>query len=349
MKKSDLNSTIKKLVFLISLTIVLSASVSSCSWFSSDEEEDKKSAEEILSKPADVMYKEAMDLRNSGKLTKAVEMFQEIERLYPFSAYANKAKVSAAYSQYQDEEYDKAIDIIDEFVSLNPGNDEVSFMYYLKAICYYDRIQDVKRDQEITIKAQAAFNELINRFADSKYARDSKLKLDLINDHLAAKEMEVGRFYLKQKNYIAAINRFKEVVKKYDNTQQIEEALYRLTETNYLLGFEDEALKYATVLGYNYPSSPWYKSAYALTGNGKSAEDNKTFVGKMLDSVGLGSEEDYAKPLALESSPNIIDTGGWITDDSAISNEAAPATSEDVVPEKVSEEKIEADKPASMQ
>lgn len=306
--------------FLLSLVLIfaLSTSVSSCSWFSSDEEEDRENAEEILSKPADIMYKDATNLRNAGKLDAAVEMFQEIERLYPFSSYANKAKVSAAYTQYQNEEFDKAIDIIDEFIALNPGNDEVSFMYYLKAICYYDRIQDVKRDQEITIKAQAAFNELINRFPESKYARDSKLKLDLINDHLAAKEMEVGRFYLKQKNYIAAINRFKEVLKNFDNTQQIEEALYRLTETNYLLGFEDEALKYATVLGYNYPSSAWYKRAYALTGNDKGLKDNKTFVGKMLDSFGLGSEENYSQPAALNSSPNIIDTGGWITDDSAI-------------------------------
>jgi outer membrane protein assembly factor BamD len=209
---------------LTSVALTLALALSSCSWLGlgEDDEDVKEEMENKL--PADEMYKGAEDLLDKGKAIKAIEQFQEVERLYPFSQYANKAKVMEAYAQYLNEEYDKAIDVVDEFVSLNPGNEEIEFMYYLKAICYYDRIQDVKRDQEVTRRAQSSFEELINRFPQSKYARDAQYKLDLIRDHLAAKDMEVGRFYMKQKNYIAALNRFKDVVKNYDTTQQIEEA-----------------------------------------------------------------------------------------------------------------------------
>lgn len=289
-------------------------------------------------RPAEDMYTEAKDLMEQGYLQKSIKEFEDIERYYPFSPLASKAKVNTAVAQYYDQEYDKAIDIIDEFVTLNPGNEEVEFMYYLKAICYYDRIQDVKRDQEITIKAQKAFEEIINRFPNSKYARDAQYKLDLIRDHLAAKEMEVGRFYMKQQNYIAALNRFKEVVKNYENTAQIEEALYRLVEANLLLGFDKEAVRYGTILGYNYPSGKWYKRAYSLLGKGKGQEAN--FVGKVLSTFGLGAEPDYSEPAALGSSPNLVDTGGWITDDSGI-EEDKPAEPEKVTPEKIEQEKQE--------
>ncbi len=311
----------KNRIFTLTLALALGTSLlTSCSWFSS---KDKEITADEVKRPVEEVYTEAKAMMDEGRYAKAIEQFQEVERLYPFSPLAIKAQVMEAYSQYKDEEYDKALDVIDEFVALNPGNEEVEFMYYLKAICYYDRIADVKRDQDVTVRAQTAFNELINRFPDGKYARDSKYKLDLIRSQLAAKEMEVGRFYSKHKDYLAAINRYKAVVEDYDDTQQIEEALYRLAEANILLGFDGEALKYTTILGYNYPSSKWYKRAYKMMNGAKADKESKTFVGRVLGNFGLGSEPDSAEPVDLQSSPNLVDTGGWITDDTAISENPA--------------------------
>lgn len=325
MKKNPQLLAFSSQLFIVMLLLV--GSLTSCSYLGIGDD-DEKIIDEVENKlPADEIYAGANSQMEQGYLQKAIKGFEDLERLYPFSPLAAKAKVKTAVANYYDSEYDKAIDIIDEFVTLNPGNEEIEFMYYLKAICYYDRIQDVKRDQEITVKAQKAFEEVMNRFPESKYARDAKYKLDLIKDHLAAKEMEVGRFYIKQENYIAALNRFKEVVKNYDDTQQIEEALYRLVEANMLLGFEQEALRYGTILGYNYPSSKWYKRSYALLGKGKGKD--KTFVGKVLNTFGLGAEPEYSEPAQFQSSPNLVDTGGWISDDAAIeeapTTEAAPA------------------------
>ncbi len=306
----------KKSLSLI-LTITLAFTLVACS--------SKKDKEvDVPKKPVEEMFAEAKKLMEKGKLERAIKEYQEIERLYPFSPYATKSRVMEAYSQYKDDEYDKAIDVIDDFVQLNPGNEEVEFMYYLKAICYYDRIQDVKRDQEITVKAQSAFEEVINRFPGTEYAKDSKFKLDLIKDHLAAKEMEVGRFYMRQKNYIAAINRFQAVVKQYDNTEQIEEALYRLVEVNTILGFDDEAVRYATVLGYNYPSGKWYKRAYKLVNKKKENKGGPTFVGRAMDSIGLGSEPEEKTPAPLQSSP-MIEGGSWLNENSEIEDNSKPA------------------------
>ena len=294
--------------------LVLTLSISSCSWFSSSDEDKVK--EEEVRRPVEEIFESGQTLMADGRFQKAILEYQEVQRLYPFSPLANKAKVMEAYANFKDEEYDKAIEIADEFITLNPGNEEVEFVYYMKAMAYYDRITDVKRDQGITVNAQKAFAELTNRFPNGKYARDGQYKLDLIRDHLAAKEMEVGRYYSKTKNYLAAINRYKSVVKEYDDTQQIEEALYRLTEANILLGFDKEALKYSTILGYNYPSSKWYKRSYKLVSGVKA--EGKTFVGRVLENFGLGSEPEPTQPVELQSVPNLVDTGGWITDDSSI-------------------------------
>ncbi len=312
-----------KSAYLLALMLPV-ITLSACSYLGLGKDDEQIKADVLNSPPADEMYDGAYALAEQGRLKPAIAQFQEVERLYPFSPYALKAKVAEAMAHYYDEEYDSAIAVVDEFVGLNPGNADVPFMYYLKAICFYDRIQDVKRDQDITIRAQKAFEEVMNRFPKSRYARDSEMKLDLIKDHLAAKEMEVGRFYLKKKNYPAAMNRFKEVVRSYDDTAQVEESLYRLTETNVILGFVDEARRYATLLGYNYPSSAWYKRAYKLMG-GKETAGETTFVGKMLDSVGLGAEPRYSQPASFDSSPNLVDTGGWISDDSAIGEDLGAA------------------------
>lgn len=256
-----------KLVTL-SLVILSFSSVVSCS---SGEEDSLKT--EVTKKTAEDLYAEAKKMVENGRYSKAIPMFEEVERLYPFSNLAPKSQVMTAYSHYKNEDYDKAIGVIDSFVTLNPGNAEVDFMYYLKASSYYDRISDVKRDQDITEKAKSSFEEVIRRFPGSDYAKDSKYKIDLIRDHLAGKEMEIGRFYLRKKKYIAAVNRFKEVFDKYEDTPQIEEALYRLVESNKILGLSGEAKKYASILGHNYPESKWYKRSYSLVNGGAGSQE----------------------------------------------------------------------------
>lgn len=231
--------------------------------------------EEELANEQDLSDQELYDLGKArldeGRYQSAIEQFEEIERLYPFSPLAAKAQIMVAYSQYKDEEYDDAILTIDDFIRLHPGNKEIGYMYYLKALSFYDRIADVKRDQGITQQALAALKEVQRRFPDSGYARDAKLKTDLVKDHLAGKEMTIGRFYLKDRKFIAAINRFRKVVDEFQNTSHVEEALYRLVESYLSLGLMQEAKKNAAVLGHNYPSSKWYKYAYRLVEEGENS------------------------------------------------------------------------------
>ena len=299
-----------KLLTLSLFIISLSSITASCSWFSDDKEGDIQ--DEYANKSDKEIYQEAKVYMDKGSYQKASDTFLEIERLYPFSQLANKAKVMSAYSYYKDEEYEKAIDAIDTFVQFNPGSEEVMFMYYLKAICYYDRITDTKRDQDITQKAKETFEELSSRFPDSRYARDAKYKLDLIKDHLAGKEMEIGRYYLKQEKPLAAINRFKHVVKNFEETSQIEEALYRLVETNLILGIDDEAVKYAAVLGHNYPSGAWYKKAYKLLNNKDvvgNAEFLKQKVSEMKDEIDEIQVKQLNDPEVKERSEALIESG----------------------------------------
>lgn len=214
------------------------------------------------------MYDEAGDLFAERRYIESAEKFLEIEQQYPFSPLATRGKVMAAYSYYRDTEYADALGVIDSFVRLHPSNENVAYMYYLKAMSFYERIADVERDQDVTQKALDALEEIVTRFPATGYARDARLKLDLVRDHLAGKQMAIGRFYIKRKQTIAAINRFKNVVQDYQTTSHVPEALYRLTELYLTLGAEHEAQKYSAVLGHNYPSSRWYEYAYRLVAGG---------------------------------------------------------------------------------
>jgi outer membrane protein assembly factor BamD len=166
------------------------------------------------------------------------------------------------YAQYLQGEYTPAIATLDRFIQLHPAHRDIAYAYYLRALCYYEQITDVRRDQKDTITAIAALQEVVNRFPDSAYARDAKLKIDLGRDHLAGKEMEVGRWYQKQHLYAAAIGRFQRVVDDFQTTNHVAEALHRLTEIYLVLGLPDQARRTAAVLGYNYPGSPWYSDSY---------------------------------------------------------------------------------------
>lgn len=210
------------------------------------------------------IYSQAVAYLDEGRYKDAAAYFDEVERQHPYSVWATKAKLMSAYSHYQNNKYEDAIAGLDRFIAIHPGNRDIAYAYYLKALCYYEQITDVQRDQDMTRKALEALQDVVTRFPGTAYSRDATLKIDLTRDHLAGMEMQVGRFYLRRKQYLAAINRFKTVVDQYGDTTHVPEALYRITEAYTTLGIMDEAQKSAAVLGYNYPGSDWYEDAYEL-------------------------------------------------------------------------------------
>jgi len=217
-----------------------------------------------VEKPVEELYNTAVDLMQQQEYTKAAKAFDEVERQHPYSVWATKAQLMAAYSQYQKNGYDDAIIALDRFIQLHPSHVDVPYAYYLKALCYYEQISDVGRDQKMTDLAAKSLQDLMTRFPSSKYARDAGLKLDLTRDHLAGKEMEIGRYYQAQRQYLAAINRFKFVIDTYQTTTHVPEALHRLTEAYEALGLTEEAHKTAAILGHNFPGSEWYIDSYEL-------------------------------------------------------------------------------------
>lgn len=217
---------------------------------------DKKEPEN-----AEELYNKAYTQLENTSYNRAAKSFEQLELEYPYSKWAVKAKLMSAYAYYKDKAYDDAIISLDRFIKFHPGNKDIAYAYYLKALCYYDQITGVEKDQSVTAKAMDALNNVIKRFPDSDYAKDARAKLDLTVDHLAGKEMDVGHYYLKQQNYLSALNRFSEVVKKYQTTSHIEEALYRQVEIYTIIGLNDEAGKATQVLVYNYPDSPWSEAA----------------------------------------------------------------------------------------
>ncbi len=242
---------IKKIIFALLLAVALNA----CS-----DDQDENQA----SQPADVLYNKARDAFAEKKYKDAIEAFDEVDRQHPYSEWAPRAQIMAAYAYYESEKYDDAILALDRFVKLHPGHESAAYSYYLTALCYYEQISDVGRDQGMTEQALQALSDVIKRFPDSDYARDARLKLDLVNDHLAGKEMMVGRYYLNRDEYLSAANRFKLVIDKYQTTSHVPEALHRLVETYLKLGVREEAKRYAAVLGHNYPGSVWYRYSYSL-------------------------------------------------------------------------------------
>jgi outer membrane protein assembly factor BamD len=219
---------------------------------------------EIPEQPAEVLYTNALNALEEGRAPQAARMFEEVERQHPYSSWATQALVMAAYSYYLMDDYGSAIPALENFIQLHPGNRNAAYAFYLRALCYYEQIADVTRDQGNTEEAQRALSDVIARFPNTPYARDASLKLDLVRDHLAGKEMEVGRYYLQRDMYLAAINRFRTVVERYQTTTHVPEALHRLVEAYLSLGINDEAQAAGAVLGYNYPGSDWYLDTYAL-------------------------------------------------------------------------------------
>lgn len=224
--------------------------------------------EEFVDRPVAELYNEAQDLLEGGDPRAAAKAFEEVERQHPYSQWATRAQLMACYAFYEANEYDEAVAAAQRFIDLHPGNADVPYAYYLIGVSYYEQISDVGRDQKMTEEALQALDELIRRFPTSKYTQDAELKAELARDHLAGKEMSIGRYYLRRGQYVAAINRFRSVVERYQTTTHVPEALHRLTEAYLALGLFEEAQKNAAVLGYNFPSSPWYQDSYALLNGG---------------------------------------------------------------------------------
>ena len=218
--------------------------------------------------PAEQLYSDGQNLMAAGDFKGAAKSFEEVERQHPYSQWATRGQIMAAYAYYESNQYEDAVSAAERFIELHPGHKDVAYAYSLIGVSYYEQISDVGRDQEMTQKSEEAFNELIRRFPASDYSQDAKLKVDLIQDHLAGKEMEIGRYYQGQRLWLASINRFKTVVEKYQTTTHVPEALHRLTESYLALGMTQEAQASAAVLGYNFPGSEWYERSYALV-NGK--------------------------------------------------------------------------------
>lgn len=214
--------------------------------------------------PVEGLYNIAVDDLEKGLYETASTKFDEVERQHPYSSWAVKAQVMAAYSLYMANKYDEAVVALDRFIQLHPNNKDTDYAYYLKGLCYYEQISDVGRDQLMTQLALSTLNELITRFPKSDYARDATLKIDLTYDHLAGKEMKIGRYYQSRGQWLAAINRFTQVVNNFETTTHVPEALHRMVESYVAMGMRAEAKKSAAVLGHNFPSSKWYLETYAL-------------------------------------------------------------------------------------
>lgn len=237
---------------------------------------EKKGALVLEETPPAEIYNEALALRAKGQLKGAAKRFDDLDRLYPYSDYARKALINLCYIRYTLKDYDDAIIAGRRYLRLYPGSPDAAYILYIVGQSYFDQIPDISRDQEVARRAYETFSDLINRYPKSEYVKDAEFKRRVAWNQLAGKELQIGRYYLKKRDYIAALNRFRVVVETYQTTSHVEEALARLAETYYALGVVSEAQTAAAVLGHNFPESSWYRSTYALLNKeGIAPEEDK--------------------------------------------------------------------------
>jgi len=218
-------------------------------------------------RPVELLYLTGMSALDAGYFQDSTLYFEEVERQHPYSEWARRSILMAAYAHYRAGQYPESVADTERFVALFPGNSAAPYAYYLRGLNYFDQIVDVGRDQATTQQAEAAFRDLISRYPRTDYAADARLKMDMVADQLAGKELAIGRYYLREGSTLAAIGRFKTVIERYQTTSHAPEALYRLVEAYLILGVTEEAKRNAAVLGYNYPGDRWYADAYALMVN----------------------------------------------------------------------------------
>lgn len=261
----------------LALAAVLALGVASCA------SNENKVVDEIAdAPPPDQLYNEGLAFIQAGRFSKANEQFEKVDRLHPYSEWARKAMLMQAYSNFQIGAYQETINSARRFVTLYPASEDAPYALFLVGESYFKQIPDVTRDQDITNKAMQAYAEIVQRYPDSRYAEEAKKRLEIGKDQVAGKEMEVGRYYLGQRQYLAAINRFKVVAQEHQRTRHVEEALARLTECYYALGVVNEAQTAAAVLGYNFPDSRWYKDAFSLLKSGgyEPSEDEGSWISR---------------------------------------------------------------------
>jgi len=265
---------------------LLAASLGACSSFNFFGKDDTPPDE-----PPERLYNEGLYYLNAKKDPKAaIKKFEEVDRQHPYSDWARKSLLMAAYSFYESGQYDECVTAAKRYISLHPGSPDAPYAQYLIGASYFDEIPDITRDQARTEKALAALDEVVRKYPTSEYAVSAKQKIEIGRAQLAGKEMLVGRYYLERKDYTGAINRFKIVVTRYQTTRHVEEALERLTEAYMSLGIVDEAQTAAAVLGHNFPDSEWYKHAYTLVTKGgvEPSENKGSWISKAFKKVGLG-------------------------------------------------------------
>jgi outer membrane protein assembly factor BamD len=273
--------SVRALVSVLALAF-LAAPIMGCSVFNKDEELVPEEA-------ADKLYNEGLFLLNNKQdYEEAAKKFDQVERQNPYSDWARKALLMSAYSYYQGQKYDDCINSAKRYVTLHPGSPDAAYAQYLIGASYYDQILDVNHDQARADKAINALDEVVRKYPDTEYALNAKKKIDAARDQLAGKEMEVGRFYMKRRDFTGAINRFKVVVTQYQTTREVEEALERLTEAYISIGIMDEAQTAAAVLGHNFPDSPWYKDAYRLvkSAGGEPNENKDSWMSRAFKGMG---------------------------------------------------------------
>lgn len=246
--------------FLSALFLLLPLALAACS-------STNKEAEAPAERPAQELFDEGMKMLGDERYIAASKAFDEVERQHPYSDLAPRAKFLSARAHYLNENYDDAVIGFDQFLQLHPSSPDAPEAMYTKALCYYEQISDVSRDQDMTRRAMETLALVKSRYPDSGFAREAQLKMDLTRDHLAGKEMEIGRWYQRQDQLQAAIARFRTVVDSYQTTSHVPEALHRLVESYSRLGLREEALRNAAVLGHNFPGSPWYQDTYRLVGD----------------------------------------------------------------------------------
>lgn len=223
--------------------------------------------EQIRSTAPEELYAAGMSQLRARRYQQALDSFEAIEREHPYSTWATNARLMAAYTDYSRNRYTEAIGALDRFIQLHPAHRDIAYAYYLRALSQYEQINDASRDQRQTEVAMQALQDVINRFPETPYARDARLKMDLARDHLAGREMIIGRYYQRQRLYVAAIGRYRRVIDEYQTTNHVPEAMQRLVESYTALGLPDEARRVGAVLGHNYPGSIWYRDAYRLVGD----------------------------------------------------------------------------------
>ncbi|MBC7668094.1 MAG: outer membrane protein assembly factor BamD [Gemmatimonadaceae bacterium] len=303
-EKSVLRNFSGRQAATVATALLVALSVTACAG------KHKKPTLAYEERPVELLYSTGANRLDRGAWNEAVDYFREVERQHPYSEWSRRSILMTGYAHYQGNQYNEAISDADRFIGLYPGNPSASYAYYLKSICYFEQVVDVNRDQAATEQALAALRDVVQRYPNSEYAQDARLKIDMVNDQLAGKEMTIGRYYLRNGQTLAAIGRFRTVIDRHQTTSHTPEALYRLVESYMTLGLLDEAKRNGAVLGYNFPGDPWYADAYKLLNNAglkPAVEPLKAGNKKnMLDRLTQDKDATLAPPGETKSKRNGI-------------------------------------------